>query len=45
MPEFIHQDSVKLISSGGTHKHSFALKPLYHEFSSYFSKYVFEVKN
>ena len=29
MPEFVHQNCVKLIGSGGAHKHSCALKPLF----------------
>ena len=28
MPEFVHQVCVRLISSGGAHKHSFTLKSL-----------------
>ena len=28
MPEFVHQDCVKLIGNDGAHKHSCALKPL-----------------
>ena len=29
IPEFVHQDCVKLIGSGGAHKHSCALKHLF----------------
>lgn len=28
IPDFVHQDCVKLIGNGGAHKHSFAVKLL-----------------
>ena len=40
MPEFVHQDCVKLIRSVGAHKHGFPLKPLSYKFSSSLSTFL-----